>query len=253
MPATSSGKLFSLIGAGAIICVAILIFLRFDGVDDQLPDIAVASAGVAPAIVPRVSNAPAAEQPESRPPFNAVETNAAQRASMPLMDRILTPKSEMDEIWMVSVGYPKIQDIDGPVTDDALKAAIDDFENRGPDAYSASVLAARLFRRNDEAWKMIARRYAEISPFLARLELEFELSQTRPDRLSVADLNNLAIRAMLLGDTEVGQLHSRSFDRVAWQVLATRISELDTANQMLRQYGRQSLPIAIRPSAPPNP
>ncbi|MGE4070732.1 MAG: hypothetical protein AB7E72_06105 [Lysobacterales bacterium] len=166
---------------------------------------------------------------------------------------MLTPRSVVDQQWMLQVGYPKLADIEGKVNDEQLAALANDYIGRGPDAYAANVLAVRLLRRGDDSWRTLADRNAEISPFLARLLLEFEMAQTQPNRMSVAQLNRLAMRAMVLGDTEVGIAYQRSFDHTPWNTLSSAMDELAVANQMLARFGRPRLPIAIRPNPPDGP
>ena len=221
-------------------------------VDRAFQNEAVQAPAVRSTPEPSMPSAASAE-PTINHPYFPIAISSEARRSLPLLERLLTPRSAVDQQWMLQVGYPKLADIDGTVSDEQLRDLADDFVGRGPDAYAANVLAVRLMRRGDDRWRELAHRNAEISPFLARLLLDFELAQTRPNRVSVAEFNRLAMRAMVLGDTEVGRAFERSFDHTPWNTLAATMDELAAANQMLARYGRQTLPIAIRPNRPDGP
>lgn len=239
-------KILGAIIAAAAVALAIFVTPRSaPPVDDAVQQTAVQFNDRPQRVDP--PNSASSVSPQAGHPFLAPIDSENSRRELSLLDRLLSPYSSEDESWMLRVGYPRQSDIYGAIPDEELRRRVADFE-RGADAYSASVLAARLFRQGSEEWKAIAKRFSDMSPFLARLELEHELSKLPEDRASANVINRLAMRAMLLGDQDVGRIHSRQFNQFAWEEMSWLLESMDAVNQMLALQGKPPLPTAIRPT-----
>jgi hypothetical protein len=173
-------------GVAVAVLIIVLVVLVWHRVQDSVsaPELAVrdqgiktiAEPGIDPlAIKPALGDVPAIESSASISPFFPIwasaEAGDVLRGSDQL-ERILTPTSKEDELWMLSYAYPRPKDYRTRSISELERA----FSEAGNDGrplgkssrdYAANALAAAKWEANDPSWADWARRSQ--SPFAQAL------------------------------------------------------------------------------------
>jgi hypothetical protein len=202
---------------------------------------------------------------------NDFEAGDYLRRAHPL-ERILTPSSIEDQLWMQKWQYPRLEDIDRADWR-ALEAEYAGLQADGRPpgqtrhSYIANVLAASKYRAGDPGWAEWANR--SLSPFARALELAAAFEAFRADPRGRNDLtgesnqrtlNRAISRAFFWGErayamdlgftaSQMSSFHT-GLDRFDPMSAMQGLSELEWRNSEARRLGRPPLQFDPRPSPP---
>lgn len=228
-----------------------------------------------PSVSRAEGNTSAATRPVADQPFfpirSDIEAGEYLRRAHPL-ERILTPSSIEDQLWMQKWQYPRLEDIDRADWR-ALEAEYQGLQADGRPpgqtrhSYVANVLAASKYRAGDPGWAEWANR--SLSPFARALELSAALEAFRADprgtnsftgQSNQRTLNRAISRAFFWGerahamDLGFTASHTSSFhtglDRFDPMSAMQGVSELEWRNSEARRLGMPPLQFDPRPSPP---
>jgi hypothetical protein len=228
-----------------------------------------------PSVSRAEGNTSAATRPVADQPFfpirSDIEAGEYLRRAHPL-ERILTPSSIEDQLWMQKWQYPRLEDIDRADWR-ALEAEYQGLQADGRPpgqtrhSYVANVLAASKYRAGDPGWAEWANR--SLSPFARALELSAALEAFRADprgtngltgQSNQETLNRAISRAFFWGERahamSLGAAASMSSsffqgrERFTPIVAMQGLADLERLNAQARRQGQPPLQFDPRPSPP---